>query len=107
MLRHTGKLVRDRIPEIIRERGKVPVTRVAEAGEYSSLLRRKLREESEEFLTAHEEEERDELADVLEVVYALAADIGMSLTELEERRQAKWLSRGGFSSRTVWHGNED
>lgn len=101
-----GKLVRDKVPEVIRSRGKVPIVRTAGQEEYSSLLRCKLCEEAEEFLVASEEEEREELADVLEVVHALAADLGMSMAELEELRRMKWLERGGFTTRTVWQGNE-
>src|SRR3954463_998238 len=84
------KLVRDRIPEIITAAGERPVTRVADPIEYRALLRAKLVEELHEFL---ESEDPAELADVLEVVRALAADLGSSTEALEEIRRRKAAER--------------
>ena len=64
-----SKLVRDKIPDIIRQKGRVPVTHVAEDDEYWDKLQDKLKEEVHEFL---KDGEVDELVDVLEVVHALA-----------------------------------
>src|SRR5262249_38792282 len=68
----TGKLVRDRIPEIIRASGDRPVTRVADIGEYLGRLGDKLVEEAQEARDADREHQAEELADTLEVVYAIA-----------------------------------
>lgn len=97
-----GKLVRDKIPQIIRDAGAEPVTRVAEAGEYRGLLRAKLVEEVEEFLAS---DDPNELADILEVVLALAGDLGVDRDHLEKLRTAKAFERGGFADRIVWSGN--
>lgn len=102
----TGKLVRDRIPEIIRESGEVPVITTAGDDEYEPLLRAKLLEEVSEFLEAGEDEALDELADVLEVICALNRLKGETLHDLERRRVHKRIERGGFSKKIVWHGNE-
>lgn len=100
------KLVRDRIPEIIRQSGEVPLTYVAERPEYRRRLWAKLTEETQEFLTAKDTAESlDELADVLEVVRALAVELGSTPDELEARRAAKAAARGGFNDRIVWTGN--
>jgi predicted house-cleaning noncanonical NTP pyrophosphatase (MazG superfamily) len=96
------KLVRDRIPEIIRTTGVEPVTRIADDAEYRGLLRAKLVEETQEFLDS---EEPHELADVLEVVLALADELGVDRDELEQLRVAKADERGGFAGRVVWSGN--
>ncbi|MBI1759042.1 MAG: nucleoside triphosphate pyrophosphohydrolase [Actinobacteria bacterium] len=96
------KLVRDKIPQIIRDTGVEPVTRVADAGEYRSLLRAKLVEEVDEFLAA---DDPGELADVLEVLLALASDLGVDRDQLEKLRAAKAFERGGFGDRIVWAGN--
>ncbi|MEU6607129.1 nucleoside triphosphate pyrophosphohydrolase [Streptomyces shenzhenensis] len=100
-----GKLVRDRIPQIIREDGAEPVTYVAGPEDYRSRLRDKLGEEVAEFLEADDAKAPEELADVLEVVHALAADLGVDAGQLEKIREAKASERGGFADRIVWTGN--
>ncbi|MEV0382171.1 nucleoside triphosphate pyrophosphohydrolase [Nonomuraea sp. NPDC050643] len=100
-----GKLVRDLIPAIIRAGGAEPVIHIAEAAEYRIRLRDKLGEEVAEFLAADEANGPGELADVLEVVRALAADLGVDADELEKIREAKAAERGGFACRIVWKGN--
>jgi predicted house-cleaning noncanonical NTP pyrophosphatase (MazG superfamily) len=42
---------------------------------------------------------------VLEVVRALAADLGVDADQLEKIREAKAGERGGFADRIVWTGN--
>ncbi|MFI9210196.1 nucleoside triphosphate pyrophosphohydrolase [Streptomyces sp. NPDC053253] len=100
-----GKLVRDRIPQIIRNGGAEPVTYIAGPEEYRARLREKLGEEVAEFLEADEASAPGELADVAEVLLALAADLGMSAEQLEAIRAAKAGERGGFAGRIVWIGN--
>lgn len=97
-----GKLVRDRIPQIIRSRGGIPDVREADPQEYYKLLRDKLKEEVDEFLASDDPEE---LADILEVVHTLGADLGVDAVGLEELRAGKAAERGGFGKRIVWHGN--
>ena len=99
-----AKLVRDRIPEIIRATGAEPITYRAEPDEYRLRLREKLAEEVGEFLAADDENAIEELADVLEVVYALAADLGTDKAQLEQVREDKASQRGGFAERIVWTG---
>ena len=91
-----NKLVRDNIPAIIQQHGETPITRTLETAEYQDALLRKLHEEVAEFCaTGHLEE----LADILEVVYALAAVAGMNQGQLEAVRQDKLRERGGFRHR--------
>ncbi|WUJ72266.1 nucleoside triphosphate pyrophosphohydrolase [Kribbella soli] len=99
-----GKLVRDRIPEIIRGSGAEPITYRAGAAEYRRRLRDKLLEEVDEFLAADGEASVEELADILEVVYALAADLGTTKEDLETTRAAKAAERGTFDNRVIWTG---
>ncbi|GAA2124144.1 nucleoside triphosphate pyrophosphohydrolase [Actinomadura napierensis] len=94
----TEKLVRDRIPDLLRDSGERRESRVAEAGEYASLLRAKLYEEAGEYAATGDPAE---LADILEVVHALAALHDMTPADLEARRAAKHAERGGFSNRIV------
>ena len=90
------KLVRDKIPEIIENGGKNPVIRVLGDEEYTACLHRKLDEEVAEF---HQEKNAEELADILEVVYALAGDLGISREILMEIYGSKHHERGGFAQR--------
>ncbi|MER7247845.1 nucleoside triphosphate pyrophosphohydrolase [Kribbella sp. NPDC000426] len=99
-----GKLVRDRIPEIIRAGGAEPISYRADEAEYRRRLREKLLEEVDEFLAADEATAVEELADILEVVYALATDLGTSREALETVRAVKAAERGGFTDRVVWTG---
>lgn len=98
-----GKLVRDKIPDIIRADGLEPMIRVANPEEYAVRLRAKLREETDEFLASDDDPE--ELADILEVVHALARQIGVTPEKVEELRAAKAAERGAFNDRLIWSGN--
>ncbi len=91
-----NKLVRDKIPEIIKESGAIPVTRIMDDGEYVSSLEKKLDEEVAEY---HESREIEELADVLEVVYALCEAQGKSVDELMAVYKKKHDERGGFKNK--------
>jgi predicted house-cleaning noncanonical NTP pyrophosphatase (MazG superfamily) len=93
-----NKLVRDRIPEIIAADGKSYRTRVLSNDEYHEQLRTKLDEEVREFDASREAEE---LADVLEIVYALAACQGVDPTTLEAIRASKRIRNGGFERRLL------
>ncbi|KAB1925840.1 nucleoside triphosphate pyrophosphohydrolase [Micromonospora noduli] len=97
-----AKLVRDKIPQLVRASGEEPITSIADDTEYRRLLRLKLREEVEEFVASDDVEE---LADVLEVVRALVVDLGTEFDTLEQIRDHKAANRGGFSQRIVWYGN--
>ena len=91
-----NKLVRDKIPEIIRQSNKIPVTNILEDEAYLSALDRKLDEECAEY---HSDRNLEELADILEVVYAIAEAKGCSVERLEALRREKAAKRGGFKER--------
>ena len=91
-----NKLVRDRIPEIIEEDGRVPVTRVLDPDEYKRCLEEKLDEEVGEF---NESKDVEELADILEVVFSLSVAQGTSESNLLDIYRKKRSERGGFEDR--------
>lgn len=96
------KLIRDRIPEIIAESGQSCVTEVLDDGTYRAMLEEKLAEECGEYRTAGTDAEAlEELADVLEVVYAIAAARGCTEEQLNRIRQEKADKRGGFRKRLL------
>lgn len=99
-----NKLVRDRIPDIIERNGAHPITRILNEEEYLRCLEEKLDEEVREF---HEEKNLEELADILEVVCALAEAQGGSPEELRQIYLEKHERRGGFSRRIFLIARED
>jgi predicted house-cleaning noncanonical NTP pyrophosphatase (MazG superfamily) len=93
------KLVRDRIPEIIEADGHRAVTRLLDDGSYYAALLAKLVEEAQEVSLASAEDLPAELADVLEVVQALARTAGVTWEQLLTLTADKRTQRGGFEHR--------
>ncbi len=91
-----NKLVRDKIPRIIEAAGEKPNFRILEQEEFRRALQDKLDEEVAEF---HRDQNPEELADILEVVLALAKSVGCSPEELTEIYRRKREDRGGFDHR--------
>lgn len=91
-----NKLVRDRIPEIIKESGRNCTTEILSDTDYLRMLDEKLDEELAEY---HQDQNLEELADLLEVIRAIAVARGCSLDELERIRVEKFQQRGGFEKR--------
>jgi predicted house-cleaning noncanonical NTP pyrophosphatase (MazG superfamily) len=94
-----NKLVRDRIPEIIRANGDRPVTRVLGDADYRAALLAKLVEEAGEASQATASDLPGELADVLEVVKALTAEAGLTWEQMLALADGKRARRGGFRDR--------
>ena len=91
-----NKLVRDKIPEIIEGSDKIPYTRILDKAEYIAELDRKLDEECAEY---QRDRNVEELADILEVVYAIAEARGYTVDGLEKVRKEKADKRGGFEKK--------
>ncbi len=92
------KLVRDRIPEIIEQSGKQCVCSTLSESDYLLLLDQKL---NEELLEYQESKSMEELADLLEVIHAVALARGSSIGEVEQIRIQKAEKRGGFEKRIL------
>jgi len=95
---HYNKLVRDLIPEIIQTVGKTCVTEVLCGEDYLRMIDAKLDEELAEY---HNDQNIEELADLLEVLYAAARDRGYTLEQLEADRAEKAAKRGLFEKRIL------
>lgn len=91
-----GKLVRDNIPNIIAGRGEQASIRTLNNAEYMSALDLKLQEEVAEYLA---DKNIEELADIVEVIYAIVATIGSDRAEIEQIRAAKAAEKGTFSKK--------
>ena len=95
-----NKLVRDRIPEIIEKSGKNFTSRILEDDEYLIEINKKMHEEFAEYEeTSSNEDAVEELADLLELIYAAANTYGATFEELEKIRVDKAKKRGGFDER--------
>ena len=92
-MKKDDKLVRDLIPAIIEKDNKTCKTRIVTGQEKTDYLENKLREEVGEYL---EDKNLEELADVMEVLFALADNLGYTEAELIEKRKGKLEARGGF-----------
>ena len=88
-----NKLVRDKIPAIIEADGKTCEVEIATKQEMTKLLEDKLMEEVNEYL---EDKNLEELADVMEVLFGLAHNLGYTEEELVKKRNEKLEERGGF-----------
>ena len=93
-----NKLVRDKIPEIIRSCGKTCVTATVSDENYLRLLDQKLEEELAEY---QESKSLEELADLIEVIAATVVARGYSWEELMRLRDEKRAERGGFEDRIL------
>ena len=100
-----NKLVRDEIPNILTEKGKSFTSHTAkDEKEYQSKLMEKLQEEVSEFLEAPCAEE---IADIQEVLEALAHSIGSSIAEVNNLKVRKAATRGRFTDGHILESVED
>ncbi|ABR56170.1 conserved hypothetical protein [Methanococcus aeolicus Nankai-3] len=93
-----NKLIRDKIPEIIKKSGHNPIIYTANDEEYIKRLYDKLIEEIEEF---KENPSSEEMADILEVCDAIMSYFRMSSEEVIKVKNKKFKERGGFSKKLI------
>lgn len=99
MERVYNKLVRDKIPEIIMEKGETPVTRVLNESEYKEELEKKLLEEYKEVVEAFGNDRIEELADMIEVIRALGNLENATIEEIIKIADEKNNKRGAFNDK--------
>jgi len=93
-----NKLVRDKIPEIIKNKGGVPITHIADDAEYWEKLNEKLQEEVNEFM---EDQSIEEIADILEVIDAICDFKNFRKEELKTTKDKKAEERGKFKDKII------
>lgn len=93
-----NKLVRDRIPEIIEKSGKKYTVEILNDSDYLTMIDKKLDEELAEY---YKDQNIEELADLLEVIYAAAEARGYTVKQLEEMRIKKQIERGAFKEKLL------
>jgi predicted house-cleaning noncanonical NTP pyrophosphatase (MazG superfamily) len=98
----SGKLIRDRIPEIIGANGDAAGVRRLRDAEYVPALLSKLVEETDELAHAESRQERlQEAADVYEVLVTIAQIDGYTMDEVQAAADQKRAVRGGFEDK-LW-----
>lgn len=99
-----NKLVRDNIPQIISQNGQRAYVSTLDSSKYNIELRKKLCEEVKEYLDC---EDIEELADIIEVVQALAVFRGSTLDEVLKIKEKKAEKNGKFEKRLFLEKVED
>ena len=95
-----NKLVRDNIPNIIKEDHRTPITKILNEEGYKQELEKKLLEEYHEVLNSTTPNERiEELADMLEIMISLAKLENRTLNDIIESATKKKEKNGGFEKR--------
>ena len=93
-----NKLVRDKIPKIIKKAGKKPIIRTLSDDEFPLYLEMKLEEEVKEY---RESKNPEELADILEVIVTLADVQGLDMADLMSMQIDKRFKNGGFNDKIL------
>ena len=101
-----AKLVRDKIPDIMRARDQIPLTKIAESDdEYFHFLQMKLREEVSEFVEActsmTKADAEEELADIFEVLDAICGLKKLDHASIQKQKVNKVLKKGAFNKRII------
>lgn len=96
------KLVRDKIPEIIREKGETADFYIADDHEYYKRLCLKLLEEAQELIESENDKEAiEEIADIREVLAAIVSYRQFQEVDVETVRLLKKEKRGGFIKKYI------
>jgi len=92
------KLIRDNIPELMKQKGKQPKTHTATEKEFEEALIGKLDEELKEIKEGRNVEE---IADLIEVAYTLAKEYNATEEEVNALRKQKNLKNGAFEKKII------
>lgn len=106
------KLVRDKIPDLIRHEGKTPAVVTLNEGAFKDALALKLLEEAHEFFhswrAGNTKDVLKESADLLEVILAALEAHGLQWEDLLREREKRKAERGAFLKRLFlqWVGED-
>lgn len=95
-MKEYNKLVRDKIVDIIEADGRKAEYRILDNVEFRNELNKKLQEEVHEYL---EDNNVEELADIVEVIYGILNSMDVSIDDFEKIRLAKKEKRGAFAKK--------
>ncbi|MFH1451319.1 MAG: nucleoside triphosphate pyrophosphohydrolase [bacterium] len=95
-----NKLIRDKIPEIIKKKGAVPEVSCLSDANFIKELKKKLIEEAQEVQGAKNKKDLlNEIVDVLEILMNIAKIKKFNWKNIENKRKIKKLERGGFNKK--------
>ena len=97
------RLVRDKVPEMIRTAGRECETRIASHEEFEAYAVKKLQEEVEEFAARGS---IDDVVDILEMLHRIATFRSIPWEEVEKLRVKKAWERGGYDMGVVLLGSD-
>jgi predicted house-cleaning noncanonical NTP pyrophosphatase (MazG superfamily) len=93
-----NKLIRDKIPEILENKGVKFKIHIAKNKEYWEKLKEKLGEEFDEF---KKNEDIEEMADIIEVIDAICVFKKFGKKKLIDLKNKKLKERGGFKKKII------
>jgi len=98
------KLIRDKVPQVIKTAGDEYEVRIMGKKEYEKELKKKLVEEAKELNKAPEEKLLNEMADVLELLKSISEHYKIDFKLIEEKQVQKRKKRGSFKKRLflIW-----
>jgi len=95
-----NKLIRDKIPQIIRSAGWTPKIKTLSKKEYFKELRKKVLEEAKELIQAKDGEDViNEVVDIQELIDSLLSEIHLTKLQLKKKQGVKNKKRGAFKKR--------
>ncbi|PIP25060.1 MAG: phosphoribosyl-ATP pyrophosphohydrolase [Candidatus Nealsonbacteria bacterium CG23_combo_of_CG06-09_8_20_14_all_36_12] len=95
-----NKLIRDRIPQIIKEADWVPTVRILRKSEFLGAVKKKVLEEAGELIKSKDKKGiTNEIVDIQELIDVLASEIGLTKSQIKKQQKLKNRKRGGFKKR--------
>ena len=95
-----NKLIRDKIPEIIKKNGAIPKISELNDEKFRIALKEKLLEEAQELAEAKTGDEiLNELSDVMQLIESIALNNNLSVSEVEKQKEKKKQECGGFEKK--------
>ncbi|PIR72774.1 MAG: phosphoribosyl-ATP pyrophosphohydrolase [Candidatus Nealsonbacteria bacterium CG10_big_fil_rev_8_21_14_0_10_36_23] len=95
-----NKLIRDRIPQIIKEADWVPTVRILRKSEFLGAVKKKVLEEAGELIKSKDKKGiTNEIVDIQELIDVLVSEIGLTKSQIKKQQKLKNRKRGGFKKR--------
>ena len=100
MIKIYNKLIRDKIPEIIKAAGEKPYLRRLNRKEYIKEIEKKVLEEAKELIEAKNKKGvLNEIVDIQELIDVLTSKVGLTKLQIKIQQREKNKKRGGFKKR--------